>query len=386
MAVEGQSLLERPPNLSGEWTGAPGTLYFHFIHRFSTSGAPQRKVSNVPTFLLGAGLPHQLFAGLNYSTNSSLAPQFPNEWEIFARWAPISEDLGAPLDLGGQIGYNNAADGVDGELSAAHWFGRARLLVAARALSDPLQKNHYRSALAGGAVLRLGTYMSLAGDVAARTSRDSAERVAWSAGVHFAIPFTPHTFSLQATNTLVSTLQGASRGTSDVRYGFEFTVPVTLGRYFGNKQPPPTTTARVPDTVTRSIPAPAAAAAPRSDTSRVAAPERAAPERTPPVAAAPAPTAQAPTPAAQPTPRVVRTGIKNIGYLQPRLEVTVGTTVEWSNRDPLPHSVTAVDKSFDSGLIQPGESFRYTFTRAGSFNFYCVPHPFMKGVVVVRAP
>src|SRR5256885_4957965 len=55
MGVEGQSLLERPPNLSGEWTGAPGTLYFHFIHRFSTSGAPQRKVSNVPTFLLGAG-------------------------------------------------------------------------------------------------------------------------------------------------------------------------------------------------------------------------------------------------------------------------------------------------------------------------------------------
>jgi plastocyanin len=386
MAVDGQSLLERPPNLSGEWTGAPGTLYFHFIHRFTASDAPQRKVSNVPTFLLGAGLPHQLFAGLNYSTNSTLRPQFPNEWELFARWAPVSEDLGAPLDLGGQIGYNNAADGVDGELSAAHWFGRARLLVAARALSDPLQKNHYRSAFAGGAVLRLGTYVSLAGDVAARTSRDSAERVAWSAGVHFAIPFTPHTVSLQATNTLVSTLQGASRGTSDVRYGFEFTVPVTLGRYFGNKQPPPppVATARVPDTVTRSMPVPAAVAAPRSDTTQAAIPERAAPERTPPTVAAPAPTA--PATAARPTARVTRTGIKNISYLQPRLEVTVGTTVEWTNRDPLPHSVTATDKSFDSGLIQPGESFRHTFTRAGSFNFYCVPHPFMKGVVVVRAP
>lgn len=377
-AVEAQSLLERPPNLSGDWTGAPGTLYFHFLHRFRTSGAPQRKVSSVPTFLLGAGLPQHLFAGFNYSTNSTLAPQFPNEWELLARWAPVSEDRGAPLDLGGQIGYNNAANGVDGELSAARWLGKVRLLAAARALSDPLQRNHYRTAIAGGAVLRLGTYVSLAGDVAARTSRDSAERVAWSAGLQLAIPFTPHTLSLQATNTLVSTLQGASRGTSDVRYGFEFTVPLTLARYFGRDKPP---VAAGPDTTARRMPAPTAAAAPRADTSRAATPERAAP----PVAAPTLP-ASAPAAAARRSSRVVRTGIKNLSYLQTPLEIAAGTTVEWTNRDPLPHTVTAVDRSFDSGLIQPGEVFRRTFTSAGSFNFYCTPHPFMKGVVVVRAP
>src|SRR4026207_2016090 len=109
-----QSLLDHTPNISGDWTGAPGTLYFHFIHRFSTSSAPERKVSNVPTFLLGAGLPFRLLAGVNYSTNSSLAPRFPNEWELFARWNPISEDNGAPLDVGGQVGYNNAAEGLGG--------------------------------------------------------------------------------------------------------------------------------------------------------------------------------------------------------------------------------------------------------------------------------
>jgi plastocyanin len=360
MVVEAQSLLERPPNLSGDWTGVPGTLYFHFLHRFSASGAPQRKVSNVPTFLLGAGLPQHLFTGLNYSTNSTLAPRFPNEWELFARWAPISADLGAPLDLGGQIGYNNAANGVDGELSAARWVGRARLLVAARALSDPLQRNHYRTAIAGGIVLRLGTYVSLAGDVAARTSRDSAERVAWSAGLHVAIPFTPHTLSLQATNTLVSTLQGVSRGTSDVRYGFEFTVPLTLARYFGGDKPPTIAAARAPDTTSLRMPAPTARAV--------------------------TPTAPAPAAAAPPPSPVARTGIRNVSYLQPRLEVTVGTTIEWTNHDPLPHTVTAVERSFDSGPIQPGEVFRHTFTAAGSFDFYCIPHPFMKGVVVVRAP
>jgi amicyanin len=78
--------------------------------------------------------------------------------------------------------------------------------------------------------------------------------------------------------------------------------------------------------------------------------------------------------------------MKNITYLHSKLHVTVGTTVEWTNRDPLPHTVTADDKSFDSGLIQPGKVYRHTFTRAGTFNFHCTPHPFMKGVVVVREP
>ena len=61
----GQSLLERPPNVSGNWVGAPGTIYFNFVHRFATSDAPERKVSNVPTFLLAAGLPKRLLAGFN---------------------------------------------------------------------------------------------------------------------------------------------------------------------------------------------------------------------------------------------------------------------------------------------------------------------------------
>jgi len=76
--------------------------------------------------------------------------------------------------------------------------------------------------------------------------------------------------------------------------------------------------------------------------------------------------------------------MKNINYLRSKLEVVVGTTVEWTNRDPLPHSVTAVDRSFNSGLIQPGKTYRHTFTKAGTFNFFCMPHPFMKGTIVVR--
>ena len=57
--------------------------------------------------------------------------------------------------------------------------------------------------------------------------------MAWSAGLHLAIPLTPHTLSLQASNTNAYTLQGMSRGEETVRYGFEFTIPLTLSRWFG---------------------------------------------------------------------------------------------------------------------------------------------------------
>ncbi len=388
-AAAAQSLLDRSPNVSGDWTGAPGTLYFNFVHRFSTSGKPERKVSNVPTFLLAAGLPKRFLAGLSYSTNSTLAPRFPNEWEVFARWAPLSEDYGAPLDVGGQIGYNNAAQGIDGEVSLARGIGIARLIVAGRTLSDPLGAGDRRYAVAGAAVIRAGTYVSLAGDVASLSNRDSTEKVAWSVGLHFAIPLTPHTVSLQATNTLVTTLQGASRGTSDIRYGFEFTIPLTLRRYFGRRaeqQPEPDSAPVVPAQADASL-APAQVAPEKPDsavktidavTPRVDSSSR-TPAR-PPVA----PKAlRSPATAAR-TMRTVRTGIKNINYLQSRIEVTVGTTVEWTNRDPLAHTVTAVNRSFNSGLIQPGRTFRHTFTKAGTFNFFCIPHAFMRGSIVVK--
>lgn len=382
----GQSLLDRPPNVSGDWVGAPGTIYFNFVHRFTSSDLPQRKVSNVPTFLLAAGLPRRLLAGFSYSTNSTLAPNFPNEWELFARWAPVSEDYGAPLDLGAQVGYNNAAAGVDAEVSAAKMLGIMRVILAGRALSDPLKEGNTRFAFAGGATIRFGQYVALAGDIGSLTKRDSSEKVAWSAGLHFAIPLTPHTLSLQVTNVAVATLQGQSRGSSTVRYGFEFTIPLTLSRYFGPREEPSPDTAS-PPVVASAPPEPspdtarpqAAVSAPRPTADTAGAQAAARAPRVPP------PSAPAAKPAA-PAARTVRTGMKNIHYLQPTIQIDVGTTVEWKNSDPLPHTVTAANKSFDSGLIQPGKTYRHTFTKAGTFNIYCIPHPFMKGTVVVKGP
>ena len=73
-----------------------------------------------------------------------------------------------------------------------------------------------------------------------------------------------------------------------------------------------------------------------------------------------------------------------MAFTPARIEIEAGTTVTWKNNDPLAHSVTAADRSFDSGLIQPGATWSYTFTKPGTYDFSCTPHPFMKGVVVVK--
>lgn len=336
-----QSLLDRPPNLSADWVGTSGTLYFHFVHRFSASSMPERKVSNVPTFAMALGLPARTLVGAHYATNSQLAPRYPNEWEFFARAAPFAQENGAPVDLGGQVGYNVAAEGVDGELSLARRQGALRVIAVARVLADPYVAGRTRMAIGGGATFRLGGHVALAGDWVTLANREGTEQAAWSAGLHLALPSTPHTLSLHASNVTATTLQGASRGVEQVRYGFEFTVPVTLRRYFGGRGTAPTPRADPPPVTPRAGAAAEAGA-------------------------------------------VASAGVKGFAYTPTRIEITAGTTVEWKNGDPVAHTVTAADQSFDSGLIQPGATWRHTFATPGTYDFLCTPHPFMKGVVVVR--
>ena len=67
--------------------------------------------------------------------------------------------------------------------------------------------------------------------------------------------------------------------------------------------------------------------------------------------------------------------------------VTAGSTVLWHNKGKEEHSVTADNKSFDSGWKPKGANYQRTFTRPGTYTYYCAPHPWMRGVVrVVAAP
>jgi plastocyanin len=70
-----------------------------------------------------------------------------------------------------------------------------------------------------------------------------------------------------------------------------------------------------------------------------------------------------------------------------QLTVPAGSTVVWHNRGHEEHSVTADDKSFDSGYKKPGTDFQRVFPRVGKFSYHCAPHPWMTGVIqVVAAP
>lgn len=67
------------------------------------------------------------------------------------------------------------------------------------------------------------------------------------------------------------------------------------------------------------------------------------------------------------------------------LTVKVGTTVTWTNDDPnMVHTVTSVDESFDSGFFNSGDSWSYTFTEPGVFEYFCIPHPWMRAKVIVE--
>jgi plastocyanin len=78
----------------------------------------------------------------------------------------------------------------------------------------------------------------------------------------------------------------------------------------------------------------------------------------------------------------------NKGFSPNTVVVVLGknNTVVWTNHDSQPHTVTANGGSFDSGYLGQGASFTYTFSSVGVYQYHCTYHPWMTGVVVVKAP
>lgn len=66
------------------------------------------------------------------------------------------------------------------------------------------------------------------------------------------------------------------------------------------------------------------------------------------------------------------------------LTIPVGTTVTWTNDDNMMHTVTAADGSFDSGFVDAGDNWSYTFDRPGEYEYLCLPHPWMRARVIVE--
>ncbi|MEO7364673.1 MAG: cupredoxin family copper-binding protein [Candidatus Saccharimonadales bacterium] len=79
--------------------------------------------------------------------------------------------------------------------------------------------------------------------------------------------------------------------------------------------------------------------------------------------------------------------ISNYLFMPAVIKVKVGDTVTWTNQDAVRHNIVADEPSADAPngpLISRGETFSYTFKKAGIYNYHCAPHPYMKGTVVVE--
>jgi plastocyanin len=91
--------------------------------------------------------------------------------------------------------------------------------------------------------------------------------------------------------------------------------------------------------------------------------------------------------AAQSTSADYTIDIKSYAFSKPKLTVKVGDTVKWTNEDSVPHTVTTTSgpAKFDSGNLSKGQSFSYTFTKPGTYQYYCAVHPDMTAEITVVA-
>jgi plastocyanin len=336
--LSAQSLLSRSPNLAGTWVPDAGVVQFNFLHRFYVSGAPAHSVINFPTFTLAVGLPAHLGIGMRYATHADATTgSGANETEFYLRWRHALSPNG-PLAISVTPAYNTAAKSLDGEASLDWTSGPVTFLGAVRGMSKAYGIDTARLALAGGAVFRLNSYVGVSGDVASLLSTRAGEKAAWSVGVVFGIPNSPHTFSLHASNVDVNNIEGSSRkgpaatGLNKLLYGFEFTIPLHLSRFgvWFHKS---------------------AGAAVAGDVN---------------------------------TPVGATVTISAMKFPEDTIVVTAGQAVRWNNADPLGHTITFDGGEHGSELINPGNGFVHRFDRPGTYTYHCTPHPFMKGVVVVK--
>jgi plastocyanin len=76
--------------------------------------------------------------------------------------------------------------------------------------------------------------------------------------------------------------------------------------------------------------------------------------------------------------------IDNFSFGPAALTVPVGTTITWTNRDDIPHTVVSTDGIFKSKVLDTDEKFSFTFSKAGTYPYFCSIHPKMTGKIIVQ--
>jgi amicyanin len=76
--------------------------------------------------------------------------------------------------------------------------------------------------------------------------------------------------------------------------------------------------------------------------------------------------------------------IDNFTFAPQSVTVKAGTTITWINEDDIPHTVAATGKAFKSKVLDTDDKFSFTFTTAGTYEYFCSLHPHMTGTIVVE--
>ena len=84
--------------------------------------------------------------------------------------------------------------------------------------------------------------------------------------------------------------------------------------------------------------------------------------------------------------KIVQAGLEALtwGYAPDTITIKAGETITWTNDGSLVHTVTPDGASFDSGVLNKGDTWTHTFDSPGTFTYHCTPHPWMKATVVVQ--
>jgi plastocyanin len=329
----GQSTLERGAVQPEIWGGIPWSLELAVIPLFGRAdGVDASGLTVDPAVRAALSLPARLVAELRYAPQPAEAGG-ADEVEAALRSVLVRQDGGGIGDVAIEGRIAAGSDAAAATLAGARWIGPLRL--AARA--STLLADGASPRLVGG----LGALwhpapgrlpLAVAGDVVSSTGPDADRRAGWSAALQLGVSFTPHTLSLFATNTGTS-LPGRVTGMDRVRLGVELTTHVPVGRFVGLY------------------------------TSRDVAREAVRHAEAEPAVVVP---------------------IREYRYAPGRIEIDAGSAVRWVNYDEAIHTATADDGSWNSGAIEQGGFWTAVFDQPGIYTYHCGPHPFMRGVVVVR--
>ena len=82
--------------------------------------------------------------------------------------------------------------------------------------------------------------------------------------------------------------------------------------------------------------------------------------------------------------KTVSVDILNFQFSPQTSTINTGDTITWTNKDSTAHSATANDGSFDSKRISSDGKYSFTFTKAGTYTYYCTYHPGMKATIIVQ--